>query len=45
MGSKDGLSLSRVETFQARREVANGIPYYPECNVRAGQRDTGILSK
>ena len=45
MGSKDGLLLSRVETFQGRREISNDIPYYPECNVRAGQRDTGILSK
>ena len=45
MGSKDGLPLSRVETFQGRREVSNGIPYYPEYNVGAGQRDTGILSK
>jgi hypothetical protein len=44
MGSKDGLPLSRVETFQGKRETANGIPWYPECGVGAGKRDTGILS-
>ena len=45
MGSKDGLPLSRIETFTAKRCIANDIPFYPECGVSAGRRDTGVMSK